>query len=69
MSDDSYAKLKMPEEFKQLPQVRAFFDKYAAIFSFDGKFGYTNVMEYEINLRPGARPIKHKQRKLPDLHK
>ena len=60
MSDENYAKLTIPKIIKRKPEVRALFDKFVKLFSFDGTFAYTNIMEHEITLRPRARPVKHK---------
>lgn len=49
--------------------VRQLFDKFSNLFSFDGNFRITNVMEHVITLKKGAKPIKQKQRKLPEVHK
>ena len=58
MTDEEYDKLNIPTEVKEKSEVRALFDKYGGLFSFDGSFGHTNVMEHEIRLKPGAKPMK-----------
>ena len=39
-------------------EVRNFFEKYGRLFSFDGSFKATNVLEHEISLKKGAQPVK-----------
>ena len=58
MTEEEYAKLNIPKEISGDERVRALFDKHGGLFSFDGTFGHTIVMEHEIKLKPGARPVK-----------
>ena len=69
MKQEQYDQLNIDQIVKYKLEVRELFNKYAALFSFDGSFGSTNVLEHEIVLKPGARPVKQKNRKLPEPHK
>ena len=58
MTDEEYAKLNIPKEIAGDERVRAFFDRHGGLFSFDGHFGYTVVVDHKIQLKLGARPVK-----------
>ena len=69
MTQEQFETLAIPAPLKKDERVRALFERFGGLFSFDGTFGHTTLMEYEIKLKPGFVPVKQKQRKLSDAHK
>ena len=58
MTPKQYVSLNILDELKKDEAVKTLFEQYSDIFSFDGSFGYTTVMEHEIKLKPGIKPVK-----------
>ena len=58
MTTEQFASLNIPQSLKQNNTIQELFYKYGGIFSFDGTFKQTNILEHEIVLKPGAKSVK-----------
>ena len=48
ISQEHYESLSIPDHLKGNQNIKTLFNKFGGLFSFDGKFKSTNILEHEI---------------------